>query len=440
MKLEFHLALEQKQQLTLTPSLRLSIDILQDTSLELEERIAQELEENPLLERTDLSQGESYNDAIRYYKAESSEQFHFKRDVDIWEHLQFQISTLDLSKEEQALVLRLVEYIEPTGYLNEEYLKDKFFNRYDEETKGKALWTLQQLHPTGVGARDLAECLSIQLRRKGIDTMCAVQIVEHSLEDVANCRIDKIAQTHNLSTAEVERCMKIIRSLDPKPGLKYSSRQEVTTIIPDIFMNRNEKGDMQIHLNERTYPQITINSYYTSLTPDQLDARSRVYISSKTQRARIFLDAIAQRRTTILRVMNSIYDLQRSFFDEGEAALKPMNLIDVAEQLGMHESTISRAVSGKYLLYDNRVMPLSYFFPSAVQGTDGFSVASTVVKQMIESIIEDENPLKPYSDEKISGILRKKGIQIARRTVAKYRDELQILPSGLRRSYSASDD
>lgn len=440
MKLEFHLALEQKQQLTLTPSLRLSIDILQDTSLELEERIAQELQENPLLEQTDLSQGESYNDAIRYYKAESGEQFHFKKDVDIWEHLQFQISTLELSTEERALVSRLVEYIEPTGYLNKEYTKDKFFNRYDEDTRGKALWTLQQLHPTGVGARDLAECLSIQLRRRGDDTTCAVQIVEQSLEDVASSRVEKIAQTHQLSIPEVEKCMRIIRSLDPKPGLRYSSREEAQAIVPDIVMSRNEKGEMQIQLNERTYPQIIINPYYSSLTPDQLDARSKVYISSKTQRAKIFLEAIAQRRTTILRVMNSIYDLQRPFFDEGETALKPMNLIDVAEQLGMHESTISRAVSGKYLLYDNRVMPLSYFFPSAVQGTDGFSVASTVVKQMIESIIEDEDPMKPYSDERISRILKKKGIQIARRTVAKYRDEMQILPSGLRRSYSRAND
>lgn len=436
MRLEFHLALEQKQQLILTPSLRLSIDILQDTSLELDERISQELEENPLLERTDLSEGESYNDALRQYKAESSEQFYFKKDVDIWEHLRFQISTLYLSQEEQTLLLRLVEYIEPTGYLHEEFLKDKFFNRYDEETRGKALWTLQQLHPAGVGARNIVECLSIQLRRKRGDTTCALEIVEKSLEDVASSRIDKIAQTHNLSIKEVQRCMKIISSLDPKPGLRYSSRGDVSTIVPDIIMERNEKGEMKILLNERTYPQIMINPYYASLTPDQLDDRTQVYISSKTQRAKIFLEAIAQRRTTILRVMNSIYDIQRDFFERGESALKPMNLNDVAEILDMHESTISRAVSGKYLLYENRVMPLSYFFPSAVQGTDGFSVASTVVKQMIVDIVEDEDPTKPYSDEKISRILKKKGVKIARRTVAKYRDELQILSSGLRRSYS----
>lgn len=440
MKLEFSLALEQKQQLTLTPSLRLSIDILQDTSLELEERIARELEENPILERTDLTQGESYNDSVRYFQAQSTEQFHFKKDVDIWEHLQFQVSTLELSPKERGLVLRLVEYIEPTGYLNSEYTKDRFFNRYDEDTREKALWTLQQLHPYGTGARDLRECLCIQLRRRGQDTTTVAQIIKHSLEDVAALRLEKIAQTHEISMEEVEKSIRLIRTLEPKPGLRYSSREETTAIIPDIMMHKNEKGEMQIALNERTYPQIHINSYYTSLSSDQLDAKSKVYISSKTQRAKIFLDAIAQRRQTILRVMKTIYDLQRGFFDEGESALLPMNLIDVAVKLGMHESTISRAVSGKYLLYDKKVMPLSYFFPSAVQGTDGFSVASTVVKQMIQHIVEDENPRKPYSDEKISQILKKKGIQIARRTVAKYRDELQILPSGLRKSYPVIDD
>lgn len=427
MRLDMSLVLEQKQQLILTPALKLSLDILQDNSMELKERIEAEVLENPLLEvressspRKEFSSFSPWDDIVDR--------------PSLTEHLREQVSFLDLTDRERAHVERLIEYVNRKGYLVEEYKLDIFFSKFTQDEEEKALWTLQHLRPAGIGARNLSECLVLQLRDQGYDTSVAVDIAMENLDDVAAHRLDKLSKKFDVDLKTVEEAIAIIQTLDPKPGLAYHKAEKLSTLVADVLVEKQE-GKLVLSLNERVYPDVMVSPYYSSLSLDELDDKSKIYISDKRKRAQLFLDAIAQRRKTIIAVMQSILDFQKEFFDIGDRGMIPLNLLDVAQVVDCHESTISRAISGKFLLFENQLYALSHFFPSAVGGIHGGSFSSLQVKSLMEELVEQEDKEKPLSDEAISKKLEEHGMIVARRTVAKYREEMGILSSLLRKNF-----
>lgn len=427
MKLDMNLVLEQKQELVLTPALKLSLDILQDNSLELKERIEKELLENPILEvREGSGLSRNFSSYAPWDRLEDK--------LSLKEHLIDQLSYLELEDREDRLLRRLVEYVNRQGYLVEEFIKDVYFHNYNKEELDKAIWYLQHLSPAGVGARNLSECLILQLRNQGHDTSIALDIVTDDLEDVAAHRLDKLAKKYDSTMEEIEEAIRLIQSLDPKPGLAFHKDDGPHGQIADI---RVEKIDdiLSFDLNEGVYPDVYLSPYYSSLSLDELDDRSRIYISDKTKRANLLLEALAQRRRTISGVMELILEIQREFFFHGDKGMAPLNLLDISEKMGCHESTISRAINGKFLLFENQLYSLSYFFPSALEGADGRLVSSLYVKSLIEDLVLDEDKSSPLSDEALSREVAKKGIKVARRTVAKYREEIGILSSVFRKNF-----
>lgn len=428
MHLDMKLVLEQKQQLILTPALKLSLDILQDNSLELKERIEEEILENPLLEIRENAPLARRN-LTSYSPWDSIEDR-----PSLAEYLLEQVSFLDLSSRERSLVERLIEYINRKGYLLDEYLKDVFFSSFDKEEMEKALWILQHLKPAGVGSRNLTECLILQLRDLGHDTSFALDIVSEDLEDVAAHRLDKLAKKYEISIDVIEEAIRIIQTLDPKPGLAFHKSDRVNSQVADVIIVKNE-DKLELSLNERVYPDVMLSPYYSNLSLDELDDRSKIYISDKKKRAQLFLEALIQRRATITNVMNSIMEFQKDFFSLGEKGMVPLNLLDIADKIDCHESTISRAINGKFLLFENQLYPLSYFFPSSVGGEQGRNVSSLHVKCIIEELVENEDKAKPYSDDALAKKVEEEGIFVARRTIAKYREELGILSSILRKNF-----
>lgn len=428
MQLDMNLVLEQKQQLILTPALKLSLDILQDNAMELKERIEEEVLENPLLEMRETSVPSS-RDFGSYAPWDDREDR-----PSLSQYLLEQVSFLELSVRERSLVERLIEYINRKGYLVEEYLKDSFFSSFKEEELEKAMWILHHLKPAGIGARNLTECLVLQLRDLGYDTSVAMDMVSEDLEDVAAHRLDKLAKKYEISIETVEEAIRIIQMLDPKPGLAFHKNDRISAQVADVFITRQD-DKLVLELNERVYPDVILSPYYSGLSLDELDDKSKIYISDKKKRAQLFLEALVQRRKTITNVMNRIMTFQRAFFFTGDKGMIPLNLIDVAQRLDCHESTISRAINGKFLLYENQLYPLNYFFPSAVGGEKGRVVSSLYVKSLLEELVENEDKTRPYSDEGLAKKMEEQGIFVARRTVAKYREEQGILSSILRKNF-----
>lgn len=427
MRLDMNLILEQKQELVLTPALKLSLDILQDNSLELKERIEKEVLENPILEvREGSGQSRDFSSYAPWDRTEDK--------LSLKEYLLGQLRYLELNDKEDRLLKRLIEYVNRRGYLVEEYVKDVFFDNYSEEEKDKAIWYLQRLKPAGVGARNLSECLILQLRDQGHDTSIALDIVAEDLEDVAAHRLDKLTKKHGSDRGEVEEAIRLIQSLDPRPGLAFQKDDDPHGQIADI---RVEKNNQQLNfvLNEEAYPDIYLSPYYSSLSLEELDDKSRIYISDKTKRANLFLEALAQRRRTISAVMELILEIQRNFFFLGDKGMVPLNLLDISVKMDCHESTVSRAINGKFLLFENQLYSMSYFFPSALEGEGGRSVSSLYVKSLIEDLVQTEDKSRPLSDEAIAKKIAKEGIRVARRTVAKYREEMGILSSVLRKNF-----
>ncbi|MCG4582749.1 RNA polymerase factor sigma-54, partial [Anaerosalibacter bizertensis] len=298
----------------------------------------------------------------------------------------------------------------------------------------KVLLQIQTFDPVGVGARDLKECLIIQLKDRKIDDENAYRIVEDYLEDVAHNRLLKMSKELGIELKKVQDICDYIKTLEPKPGRCFSGDvEEVKYITPDITL-RYLDGEYIIILNDITAPRLNINRFYRELMSKSDDPNIIEFLTDKLNSAMWVIKSIEQRRMTIYNVVESILKFQKDFFERGEKALKPLTLKDVADDIGVHESTVSRATNGKYIQTPRGLFELKYFFTSGVTSGKG-DVSATSIKAMIRDLIEKEDPKKPLSDQKISNILKGKSISISRRTVAKYRDEMDIPSSSIRRRY-----
>lgn len=465
MRIGYGLNLEQTQKLVMTPELRQAIAILQLSTLELSSYIEEQLLENPLLEileepadplegkaeekesKEETSEDQSDINWDEYFQQQDgtpnreynstdpdAEERRFEpflaEGPTLQEHLLEQINTQRLPAPKNILEY-IIGNLDYKGYLplplDEIALQLKVSLSQVEE----GLAVIQTLDPLGVGARNLEECLRLQLPLLDSYPPEMEPFLEH-LEDLAAGRIQKIANLLNMTPAQVQEMADLIRTLDPKPGLRFSDSGEVRYIIPDVVIEESE-GVFYIFVNDTSAPRLGINQTYRRALTQEKESETRKFVEQKLNAAAWLIRSIEQRRLTLYRVAEAIVRRQEEFLRHGILYLKPLNLKDIADEIGVHESTVSRATANKYVQTPRGIFEFKYFFATGLGNEQG--TTTEVIKQALKDIIASEDPKKPYSDQKLSEILKSKNMEISRRTVAKYRDELGIPSTTLRKRY-----
>lgn len=462
MGLEYELKLEQSQKLIMTPELRQAIKILQLSSLELVDYINEVLVENPLIEtkegennvadqekkETEVDWEEyiretkkySYENTLSENKEENSFENMVTRDAQLQDYLLSQLGCLPLNRLEQRIGRYLIGNINSNGYLVvtvEQIAQDL---RVEKKLTEKILGIIQTFDPPGIGARSFQECLLLQLKEKEQiwqETMIdLLELVTKHLENLAAGKYHKVAAAMNLSLIRLQELVDLLKELNPKPGASFSSGEETRYIVPDVFIECIE-GEFMIRVNDSLIPHLTINKTYSSLLhqTSYADEQTKSFIENKLNQALWLIRSIEQRRMTIFQVTEALLEKQREFFVSGVKALKPLTLKEIAEKINVHESTVSRATSNKYLQTPYGIFEFKFFFTPGLKTGKGKSISTESIKQLLQEIIKHEDKTQPYSDQKLSTLLQEQGIRIARRTVAKYREELAILSAGQRRRY-----
>lgn len=476
MALEIQQQLKLSQQLVMTPQLQQAIKLLQLNRLELVDMITQEMEENPALEEvfeTDENklpddknekkkdenslQKDEINESVQndidwdsyineynsvgkvQYESESREAPKYEsfiaRKESLGDHLLWQLMMIKPTETEEEIGSILIGNINRDGYLDISIDEIKeLYNAPDEEIES-VINKIQKFDPVGVCARSLSECLLIQAKHLEIDDENVLNIIKDHIKNLENTNYKAISKGLKISLKEVVKAVNIIKEFEPKPGRLFSD-DNPQYIIPDIYVHKIE-GEYVISLNDDGMPKLRVNPFYKKAvsTGEKIPSDTKDYLQDKMRSAAWLIKSIHQRQKTIYNVMQSILSFQKDFFDKGISYLKPMVLRDVAEDIGMHESTISRVTTNKYAFTPQGIFELKYFFNSPIKRVHGSDIASASVMDKIKKIIENEDVKKPYSDIKISELLKKENVNIARRTVAKYREILKILPSSKRKQY-----
>ena len=366
------------------------------------------------------------------------------------DHLTEQLSLLDLSPRQAFLADEFVGNISDDGFLAcpLETIRDgvnELLQKESEERENDSvapfsdvellamLQIIQDLDPPGVGARDLRECLLLQLRAAGQKDALSFRLVDESFEELIAHRWSELSKKFGISAQDVQTAADEIAKLDPKPGLRFSSGSD-NYIIPDLVIDKID-GNYHIFLNDGNLPRLKLSRAYQEIARDKkrFDTESKDFIASKLNSANWMIQAIEQRRQTMLKVMHYIVERQRDFFERGVQALRPLTLREVAEAVGMHESTVSRVTNEKFVQTPRGVLPLKYFFSSGLSTNDGDDVSARGIKDQIQKLVSGEDTKNPLTDQAIVEILQQTGVQIARRTVAKYRDQLGVLPARMRK-------
>lgn len=451
------LNLTQKQIQTLSPQMMQSMEILQMGSQELLEYIEEAVQENPVLEpeeqydradesdqlRRKLEWLESTDPQNRYYHQQDTEEQDDRlgnygtmedREDNLYYYVLSQLKTLDLPPEVMAVGAFLVESLNGNGWLDESLEELAADSGYPKELLEQGLAAVQSLEPAGVGARDLSECLRLQLvRRVPVDEV-AVRIVESQLDALSKSRYGLIARELKVSQEEVRAACEHIRALNPRPGTGFAARENLTYINPDIIVV-SFPDHFELLTNDYYFPSLGISGYYTRLLKESDDRQVKDYLTGKVKQAKWMVHAIEQRRSTLMSCAGCILELQEAFFRQGPGHLVPMSLADVAERIGVHESTVSRAVKDKYIQCSMGVYPLSYFFSRSLGNTGEDAASPDAAKALLKKLIAGEDKKKPLSDQKLCEQMSAQGCPLSRRTVAKYRDELHIPSTTGRKQY-----
>ncbi|WP_245975459.1 RNA polymerase factor sigma-54 [Oceanobacillus chungangensis] len=427
--------LQQKQKLNLmmTVELRQAISLLQYSTIDLYHFIRNQESENPLIELVEKE--EQHFTFERNSKLGSTDyskknpiDFVANNEEDERKRLTEQVRWLDIAEQERNILLFLVHNLDANGYLPLTVAEISTLLQIDEKAVKNGITLLQQLEPIGVGARNLSECLLLQLNYYYPEEEVVEQIVINYLEDLANKKWQAIAKSLDISLTEVKAAFDLIRTLNPRPCILES--RETEYLYPDIILEKND-GKLDVYLNDGYLPKINFNSQYTDRLYDKSDLN---YVQDKFRSYQMLVNSIEQRRSTILKITEAVLQKQSAFFNEGFKALKPLTLKEIADEINMHESTISRATSNKTLQTPEGTFDFRIFFTSKLETEDGNSTSQTKVKLLLEEYIKEENKYKPHSDQKIADYFKtKKGITISRRTVAKYREELNIPSSSKRK-------
>ncbi len=456
MKIGYELTIEQTQKLSMTPELIQAIQILQYNNQELNEYIDKELLENPILEseyhkesdteididslRDQLIQADENVEAYKQWESHStSDEYSYENFVafnyTLTEFLIEQLHFSSLKGQDAEIGRYIIENIDDNGYLSMSLEEICSVLDVDLDSCERVLDLIHTFEPSGVGARDLNECLIIQLASLGELTDEIEFIISNRLKDLADNKYALISKEVGISIAEVQGIADLIRTLEPKPGRGFDSDNSIKYIIPDIYVEETN-GEYVVSANDGSTPSLHISSYYNSLTEEaKSDKELSNYLNNRFNSAMWLMKSIEQRKKTIYNVASAIVQFQNDFFAKGERFLKPLTLKQIAETVGVHESTVSRAINGKYMQCPRGVFELKYFFTGGILNEDGSGVSSNSIKSMIKEFVDAEDDKKPLSDSKISEMLHEKGIDISRRTVAKYRDDIGILPSSKRRRF-----
>jgi len=472
-----------RQDLRINPRLYQAMDLLYMPLLDLQQHLKQELMVNPFLELLEPeeeeetpvttvekreaseqpeTQGTNWDDILLAgfdegdWRPGATEEREFPEPVsvqapDLAAHLRDQLQLLDLSDRQRLLAEEFLGNIGGDGYLSatlEEIvtatnaLQEEFAAEREKEP-AQAPYTLaeaetllkimQELDPPGVAARDLRECLMLQLKDKDQAGSLAYRLLDEAYDDLIAHRWSDLAKRLGLDTAEVQAAADEIAKLDPKPGLRYSPT-EGDYIIPDLIVEKID-GKYRVFLNDTNLPRLRLSRAYQEVARDKKKfvGENREFITQRLNSAQWMIQAIEQRRQTMLKVMNFIVDRQHDFFEKGIEHLKPLTLREVAEVINMHESTVSRVTNEKYVQTPRGVLPLKFFFSSALSTTTGEDASARAIKAQIQKLVGDETSQDPLTDQQIVQKLREKGVRIARRTVAKYRDQLGILSARMRK-------
>lgn len=484
LRLGYDLTIEQQQKLVMTPELIQAIQILQFNTQELDSYVQEQLLVNPVLEHASTSDNSSESNNEQSESVEQfterevehqethevvqSEDFDWKEyikdrqfddisyrqfedrtgeekentyeqytssDVTLPEHLMFQLQFAETNKAGRMIGKYIIESLDENGYMTSTVAEIAAATGVGEEQVREVLEIIQTFDPFGVAASDLKECLIIQLRQTGQLTDVFEKIITDHLEDLANNRLALIAKETGLMPKEVQKMSDIIRTLEPKPGRQFASGSDTKYIVPDVIVERID-DEYVVTINDSSTPHLMVSSYYQKLM-DQADKDDNLskYLSDRVNSALWLIKSIEQRKQTIYNVVTAVVKYQKEFFDKGSKYLKTLTLKEIAEEVGIHESTVSRSINGKYLQSPRGMYEIKYFFSAGVSGSGGEGISSNSIKEFIKEIVDNEDPKSPYSDQDMVEMLKEKGINISRRTVAKYRDELHILSSSKRRRY-----
>jgi RNA polymerase sigma-54 factor len=463
------------QKLILTPSLQQAIKLLPMSTLELADLLNQEMVENPLLEEVPteelqpaeqqqpekqeaqpaVEKPDTWDDAdYDYFFGDYLDDGYRSRTpsevkelppientlssaASLADHLLWQLSLQTEDESVKEIGRAIIGNLDDDGYLVASVEEIAQMGEWPVADVEKALQHVQTFDPIGVAARDLQECLWLQIRHLGLEGEPSEKIVTEHLRLLQNHQVPEIARKLGMPIEELKTHIEIIRNLDPKPGSRYNPSQS-QYVIPDVYVVKVEDQYVAM-LNEEGLPQLRISPVYRRLLDKSGQAgteeagETRAYVKDKFRSALWLIKSVDQRQKTIHKVATSIINFQREFLDQGIEYLRPLVLRDVANDIGMHESTVSRVVNNKYMHTPQGVFEMKYFFHSGISSSYGESVSSVTIKQRIRKIIENEDPRKPLSDSKIVSILQKEGLMLARRTIAKYREELKIPTSNQRK-------
>jgi len=458
-------------QQVLAPQLQQSLLILQTPLLELRNLVQQEMETNPVLEElsTELSPEErngaeasaednfkeefeklaTLDEEWRDYMAQSSSysgrsqeakdkrQFFFDSiatQETLQQNLIGQLNQAALNASDRKAAELIIGNIDDNGFLQGTLEEMTLNTGIPKEDFERMLGLIQTFYPQGVGARDLRECLLIQLEREGKQNSLEYKIISEHMEDLGKRRFPEIARRMGMSVEKVQECANNIARLNPRPGQIFATAPP-NYVLPDVTVEKMD-GDYQVILNGEQIPHLRIsNTYKDIMAQDGNGSEVKDYIRDKIRSGKFLIRSIHQRQQTISNIAHQIVSRQRDFFEHGTSHLKPMTMKEIADAVGVHETTVSRAVSGKYMATPQGVFEMKYFFTSGYQTASGEPMSNTSVKEVILDLVKNEDGNGPLSDQEIVLILSERGIPIARRTVAKYRTELNILPSNMRRKY-----
>lgn len=488
---------KQSQQLVLAPQLRQSLKILQVPALDLRAAIQEELQSNPLLEELPMNtpsleaerdgaepdstsatdhdsdnEGGDNGDSDRESPAEDT----IERDLEIlhqldddWrdyyssngsngdysadalkrrqhffdslvsetslqEHLMRQADLTDCTPEQKQAIEYLIGNLDNRGFLASPLPEIALFSGLPLETLESAWQILKTFDPPGIGAADIQDCLLQQLKLIGKEKSVAASIVRDHFNLLLRRRIPEIARKLDLKADEIEAAVAEIAALDPAPGRRFGEDTN-RIIVPDVIVEK-DGDDWIVTLNNDYIPKLRIsNTYKELIASGRLSRKEKEYIHDKMRSGKFLISSIEQRQETIEKITREILRVQRGFFEEGVSKLRPLTMVQVADAVGVHETTVSRAIANKYIQTPHGVFEFKFFFTPGFQAGNGEAVSNKTIKEMIAHLIETESPRKPLSDEQITRILAEKGIKIARRTVAKYREAMGILPTSLRRQY-----
>src|SRR6202035_1348818 len=455
----------------LAPQLQQSLLILQAPLLELRNLVQQEMETNPVLEelpnepdaderstadnaaddkfkaefdklakldeewRDYMAQSTSYSASSQ--EAEEKRQFFFDSiptQETLQQHLMGQLNQAALDADDRKTAELIIGNIDDNGFLQTTPEEMALNTGIAQEDFEHMLTLIQSFYPPGVGARDLRECLLIQLKREGKQNSLEYRIITDHMQDLGKRRFPEIARRMGISAEQVQKCANSIAQLDPRPGAIFAEAPK-NYVLPDVTVEK-VNSNYQVILNGEQIPHLRIsNTYKDIMAQDTNGSEVKDYIRDKIRSGKFLIKSIHQRQQTISNIAHQIMKRQREFLDHGTAHLKPMTMVQIADAVGVHETTVSRAISGKYISTPQGVFDMTYFFTPGYQTSAGESMSNTSVKGAILDLVKDEGGSAPLSDKEIVEILSKRGIPIARRTVAKYRTELNILPSNMRRKY-----